>query len=168
MLDEPTNHLDLEAIEWLEGFLKSWNHAFIVVSHDRYFLDKVTTRTLDLAFGKLEDYPASYNRYLKLREERMARRAKEYEEQQEFIARTEEFIRKYKAGQRTREARGRETRLARLERIERPTGAPAAEPAHASRPALGTHRTDRQAAHSRLLRWSEPDRPGHSGAKPAN
>lgn len=120
MLDEPTNHLDLEAIEWLEGFLKSWNHAFIVVSHDRYFLDKVTTRTLDLAFGKLEDYPAPYNRFLKLREERMARRQKEYEEQQEFIARTEEFIRKYKAGQRTREARGRETRLARLERIERP------------------------------------------------
>jgi ATP-binding cassette, subfamily F, member 3 len=120
MLDEPTNHLDLEAIEWLEGFLKNWNHAFIVVSHDRYFLDKVTSRTLDLAFGRMEDYPASYNRYLKLREERMARRQKEYEEQQEFIARTEEFIRKYKAGQRTREARGRETRLARLERIERP------------------------------------------------
>lgn len=120
MLDEPTNHLDLEAIEWLEGFLKGWNRAFIVVSHDRYFLDKVTTRTLDLAFGKLEDYPAPYNRYLKLREERMTRRQKEYEEQQEFIARTEEFIRKYKAGQRTREARGRETRLARLERLERP------------------------------------------------
>jgi ATP-binding cassette subfamily F protein 3 len=120
MLDEPTNHLDLDAIEWLEGFLKGWHHAFIVVSHDRYFLDKVTDRTLDLAFGKLEDYPAPYNRYLKLREERLARRWKEYEEQQEFIARTEEFIRKYKAGQRTREARGRETRLARLERLERP------------------------------------------------
>jgi ATP-binding cassette, subfamily F, member 3 len=120
MLDEPTNHLDLDAIEWLEGFLKGWNRAFIVVSHDRYFLDKVTDRTLDLAFGKLEDYPAPYNRFLKLREERMTRRLKEYEEQQEFIARTEEFIRKYKAGQRTREARGRETRLARLERIERP------------------------------------------------
>lgn len=120
MLDEPTNHLDLQAIEWLEGFLKSWNRAFIVVSHDRYFLDKVTTRTLDLAFGSLEDYPAGYSRYLKLREERYARRVKEYEEQQEFIARTEEFIRKYKAGQRAREAKGRETRLARLERIERP------------------------------------------------
>ncbi|HUG15292.1 MAG TPA: ABC-F family ATP-binding cassette domain-containing protein [Thermomicrobiales bacterium] len=120
MLDEPTNHLDLEAIEWLEGFMKGWNRSFIVVSHDRYFLDKVTNRTLDLAFGQLEDYPAPYNRYLKLREERMTRRQKEYEEQQEFIARTEEFIRKYKAGQRTREARGRETRLARLERIARP------------------------------------------------
>ncbi|HMM43704.1 MAG TPA: ABC-F family ATP-binding cassette domain-containing protein, partial [Thermomicrobiales bacterium] len=120
MLDEPTNHLDLQAIEWLEEFLRGWNRAFVVVSHDRYFLDKVTTRTLDLAFGKLEDYSGGYNRYLKLREERMARRLKEYEEQQEFIARTEEFIRKYKAGQRSKEARGRETRLARLERLERP------------------------------------------------
>jgi ATP-binding cassette subfamily F protein 3 len=120
MLDEPTNHLDLQAIEWLEEFLRTWNRAFIVVSHDRYFLDRVTNRTLDLAFGTLEDYPAAYDRYLKLREERMARRLKEYEEQQEFIARTEEFIRKYKAGQRSKEARGRETRLARLERIERP------------------------------------------------
>ncbi|MEX2314144.1 MAG: ABC-F family ATP-binding cassette domain-containing protein, partial [Thermomicrobiales bacterium] len=120
MLDEPTNHLDLEAIEWLENFMRSWNRAFIVVSHDRYFLDRVTSRTLDMAFGKLEDYPGGYNRYLKLREERMARRLKEYEEQQEFINRTEEFIRKYKAGQRSKEARGRETRLARVERIERP------------------------------------------------
>jgi ATP-binding cassette subfamily F protein 3 len=120
MLDEPTNHLDLQAIEWLEGFLKGWNRAFIVVSHDRYFLDRVTDRTLELAFGTLEDYPGAYNRFLKLREERMTRRWKEYEEQQEFIARTEEFIRRYKAGQRSREARGRETRLARVERIERP------------------------------------------------
>jgi ATP-binding cassette subfamily F protein 3 len=120
MLDEPTNHLDLQAIEWLEEFLRTWNRAFIVVSHDRYFLDRVTNRTLDLAFGTLEDYPAAYDRYLKLREERMARRLKEYEEQQEFIARTEEFIRKYKAGQRSKEARGRETRLARLERLARP------------------------------------------------
>ncbi len=120
MLDEPTNHLDLEAIEWLENFMRNWNRAYIVVSHDRYFLDRVTNRTLDMAFGKLEDYAGGYNRYLKLREERMARRLKEYEEQQEYITRTEEFIRKYKAGQRSKEARGRETRLARLERIERP------------------------------------------------
>ncbi len=120
MLDEPTNHLDLQAIEWLEGFLRNWNRAFIVVSHDRYFLDRVTNRTLDMAFGRLEDYPAGYNRYLELREERMARRQKEYEEQQEYINRTEEFIRRYKAGQRSREARGRETRLARLDRIDRP------------------------------------------------
>jgi len=120
MLDEPTNHLDLAALEWLENFLRGWNRAYIVVSHDRYFLDRVTTRTLDLSFGTLEDYAGGYSRYLVLREERMSRRQQEYEEQQEFIQRTEEFIRRYKAGQRSREARGRETRLARLERIERP------------------------------------------------
>ena len=120
LLDEPTNHLDLEMLEWLESFLASWNGSCLIVSHDRYFLNRVTTRTLDLAFGRLEDYPAPYARYLTLREERMARRLKEYEEQRAFIARTEEFIRKYKAGQRSREARGRQTRLERLERIERP------------------------------------------------
>src|SRR5688500_1379808 len=120
LLDEPTNHLDLEMLEWLETFLRGWNGACLVVSHDRYFLDRVTSRTLDLAFGRLEDYPAPYGRFLELREERMSRRLQEYEEQQEFIARTEEFIRKYKAGQRSREARGRQTRLERLERVERP------------------------------------------------
>ena len=120
LLDEPTNHLDLEMLEWLEGFLASWRGAFLVVSHDRYFLDRVTNRTLDLSFGRLEDYPAPYARFLKLREERLARRLQEYEEQQELIARTEEFIRRYKAGQRSREAKGRQTRLDRLERIDRP------------------------------------------------
>jgi ATP-binding cassette subfamily F protein 3 len=120
LLDEPTNHLDLGMLEWLEEFLRSWSGAFLVVSHDRYFLDRVTNRTLDLSFGRLEDYPAPYGRYLELREERMARRLLEYEEQQELIARTEEFIRRYKAGQRSREARGRQTRLDRLERLERP------------------------------------------------
>ena len=124
LLDEPTNHLDLQMLEWLEGFLASWRGAFLVVSHDRYFLDRVTNRTLDLSFGRLEDYPASYARYLQLREERLARRLQEYEEQQELIARTEEFIRRYKAGQRSREAKGRQTRLDRLERIDRPQEQP--------------------------------------------
>lgn len=120
LLDEPTNHLDLEMLEWLETFLRSWHGACMIVSHDRYFLDRVTSRTMEVAFGVLEDYPAPYNRYLELRVERYERRAKEYEEQQEFIARTEEFIRKYKAGQRSREAKGRQTRLDRVERIARP------------------------------------------------
>ena len=120
LLDEPTNHLDLEMLEWLEGFLRTWSGACLVVSHDRYFLDRVTSRTLDLSFGRLEDYPAPYSRYLVLREERLARRRQEYDEQQAFIARTEEFIRKYKAGQRSKEARGRQTRLERLERLDRP------------------------------------------------
>ncbi len=120
LLDEPTNHLDLRALEWLEEFLRNWNRAFLVVSHDRYFLDRVTTRTLDMNFGRLDDYPASYNRFVKLKEEFLARWWTEYEAQQEYIKRTEEFIRKYKAGQRTKEAQGRETRLARMERIPRP------------------------------------------------
>jgi len=120
LLDEPTNHLDLSMVEWLEEFLRGWKGACLVVSHDRYFLDRVTTRTLDLSFGQLEDYPAAYARYLVLRDERMSRRMQEYEEQQAYIARTEEFIRRYKAGQRSREARGRQTRLERLERIVRP------------------------------------------------
>jgi ATP-binding cassette, subfamily F, member 3 len=120
LLDEPTNHLDLAMLEWLEDFLRSWTGACLVVSHDRYFLDRVTTRTLDLSFGRLEDYPAPYARYLELRQERLSRRRQEYEAQQEYIQRTEEFVRRYKAGQRSKEARGRQTRLERLERIERP------------------------------------------------
>lgn len=114
LLDEPTNHLDLEALEWLEGFLNSWDGTLIVISHDRYFLDNVTRRTLEMAFGTVEDYPGGYNRYLELKADRLERRMKEYEAQQEFIARTEEFIRRYKAGQRSREAKGREKRLNRL------------------------------------------------------
>jgi ATP-binding cassette subfamily F protein 3 len=120
LLDEPTNHLDLGMLEWLEGFLNTWGGACIIISHDRYFLDKVTKRTLELSHGRLEDYPAPYGRFLALRAERQARRLREYEEQQEYINRTEEFIRRYKAGQRSREARGRQTRLDRLERIDRP------------------------------------------------
>ncbi|MFL5759079.1 MAG: ribosomal protection-like ABC-F family protein [Thermomicrobiales bacterium] len=120
LLDEPTNHLDLAMLEWIETFLRGWGGACLIVSHDRYFLDRVTTRTLEISFGRVEDYPAPYTRFLKLRAERMIRRLKEYEEQQEFITRTEDFIRKYKAGQRAREAKGRQTRLDRLERIERP------------------------------------------------
>jgi ATP-binding cassette subfamily F protein 3 len=120
LLDEPTNHLDLGMLEWLEGFLNGWSGAYLIISHDRYFLDMVTKRTLELAHGQIEDYPAPYSRFLALRAERQARRLREYEEQQEFIARTEEFIRRYKAGQRSREARGRQTRLDRLERIDRP------------------------------------------------
>jgi ATP-binding cassette subfamily F protein 3 len=122
LLDEPTNHLDLASLEWLERFLTAWDGTLLVTSHDRYFLDKVTRRTLEMAFGTLEDYPAGYSRYLELKAERMERRLKEYEEQQEFIARTEEFIRRYSAGQRSKEAKGREKRLNRFkqQQIARP------------------------------------------------
>jgi ATP-binding cassette subfamily F protein 3 len=124
LLDEPTNHLDLVALEWLENYLAEWKHAMVVVAHDRYFLDKIVSRTIEMAFGRIEEYPGNYTRYLHLREERMERRLREYEAQQEHIARTEEFIRRYKAGQRSREARGRQKLLNRLERVERPRAFP--------------------------------------------
>jgi len=120
LLDEPTNHLDLAALEWLEEYLSGWKGAILVVAHDRYFLDKVVTRVLELAFGRIEEYKGNYTRYLEQRVERLDRRRKEYAEQQEYIARTEEFIRRYKAGQRSKEARGRQTLLNRMERLERP------------------------------------------------
>ncbi len=120
LLDEPTNHLDLAALEWLEEYLSGWPGAIIIVAHDRYFLDRVVNRVIEMAFGRIEEYPGNYTRYLSLRAERLDRRRKEYEEQQEYIARTEEFIRRYKAGQRSKEARGRQTLLNRMERVERP------------------------------------------------
>lgn len=124
LLDEPTNHLDLAALEWLEGYLLSWKGAMMIVAHDRYFLDRVVARTIELAFGRIEEYPGNYTKYLHLREERMERRLREYETQQAHIAHTEEFIRRYKAGQRSREARGRQKLLDRLERVERPQDFP--------------------------------------------
>jgi ATP-binding cassette subfamily F protein 3 len=115
LLDEPTNHLDLAALEWLERFLKDWEGSLIVISHDRYFLDKVTNRTLEIANGKLDgDYPAGYNKYLELKAERLELQLKQFQSQQEYIAKTEDFIRRFKAGQRTKEARGREKILNRL------------------------------------------------------
>ena len=124
LLDEPTNHLDLASLEWLETYLLSWNGAMVIVAHDRYFLDKVAARIIELAFGRIEEYPGNYTKYLHLREERMERRTREYEAQQAHIAHTEEFIRRYKAGQRSREARGRQKLLDRLERVERPLDFP--------------------------------------------
>jgi len=120
LLDEPTNHLDLAALEWLEDYLRQWPGSLVVVAHDRRFLDKVVGRIWDLGFGRLEKYVGNYSRYTELRAERMARRQAEYEAQQAHIAKTEAFIQRYKAGQRSKEARGRQKRLARLERIERP------------------------------------------------
>ncbi|HLZ23121.1 MAG TPA: ABC-F family ATP-binding cassette domain-containing protein [Ktedonobacterales bacterium] len=122
LMDEPTNHLDLAALEWLENYLTSWGGAVIVVSHDRYFLDRVTSRTIEIAHHRAEEYPGNYTRFVQLHAERLARWEKEYEAQQEYIARTEEFVRRYKAGQRSKEARGRQTLLDRMERIERPPG----------------------------------------------
>ena len=120
LIDEPTNHLDLAAIEWLEGFMNQVTTAFVLVSHDRRFLDNVCTRVLELAGAGAEVYPGSYSQYVRLRVERRERRRREYEAQQGHIAHQEEFIRRYRAGQRAREARGRQTKLDRLERVVPP------------------------------------------------
>jgi ATP-binding cassette subfamily F protein 3 len=120
LLDEPTNHLDIEAVEWLEGYLKEWPGALVAVAHDRAFLDQVVDRVWELDWERLESYPGNYTKYAELKAERTARRQAEYERQRRFIAKEEEFIRRHIAGQRTREAQGRRTRLARLERLERP------------------------------------------------
>jgi len=120
LLDEPTNHLDLEAIEWLEDFLRLSRAGMLIVSHDRRFLERTADDILELQAGSGEWYPGNYRQYVRLRRERRAVQQKEYEAQQEYIARTEEFIRRYKAGQRAREARGRQTRLDRLARVAPP------------------------------------------------
>ncbi len=119
-LDEPTNHLDLESVEWLENYLQNWPGAIVVVAHDRYFLDKVATRVWDMAFGTVEVYRGNFSHYVAQRAERLERRQKEYEAQQAFIAKEEEFIQRNLAGQRTKEAQGRRKRLERMARIARP------------------------------------------------
>jgi ATP-binding cassette subfamily F protein 3 len=120
LLDEPTNHLDLGATEWLEGYLSQTRPAVVVVSHDRYFLDKVAGRTWEMEDGRLECFTGNYTRFAEQKAERLLRQQKEYEAQQEHVERTEAFIRRYKAGQRSRQARGRQKQLDRLERIARP------------------------------------------------
>jgi len=120
LLDEPTNHLDLAGIEWLEEYLRTWKGAVVVVAHDRAFLDAVVERVWELEFGRLELYRGNYSAYAVQKAERLALRQADYERQQQFIARTEDFIRRNIAGQRSREARGRLKRLERLEREERP------------------------------------------------
>jgi ATP-binding cassette subfamily F protein 3 len=120
LLDEPTNHLDLAGIEWLENTLKAWGSALVIVAHDRAFLDAITEQVWEMAWGRLERYRGNYSAYAVQKAERTAVQQAEYQRQQQFIARTEEFIRRNIAGQRTREAQGRRKRLARMERIERP------------------------------------------------
>ncbi len=114
LLDEPTNHLDLAALEWLESVLSNWPGALIVVAHDRYFLDKLSNRIWEIAFSFLETYRGNYSHYRQQRQERLALWRRRWEEQQAYIAKTEDFVRRNLAGQRTKEAQGRRTRLERF------------------------------------------------------
>jgi len=114
LLDEPTNHLDLEALEWLEATLKEWEGAVLLVSHDRYFLDRVVETVWELTPEGLEVYRGNYSAYLQQRAERYQRRLEEYRALQETIEREEEYIRRNLAGQNARQAIGRRKRLERL------------------------------------------------------
>ena len=120
LLDEPTNHLDLDGLEWLETFLQQSRGALLLVSHDRYLLDTVTTRTLDLEDGRLEEYPGNYSYYTTERIARRARQQEAFDRQQEEIQDLKAYIRRYHAGQKSRQAKSREKRLARIEPVEAP------------------------------------------------
>ena len=96
LLDEPTNHLDIESIQWLEEFLINSAKAVVVISHDRAFVDNITTRTIEVTMGRIYDYKAKYSHYLELRKERREQQQKQYDEQQKFIAETTDFIERFK------------------------------------------------------------------------
>ena len=119
LLDEPTNHLDLAAVEWLENALVNWQGAMVIVAHDRYFLDRVATRIWEMAWGEMAIYRGAYSQYVVQREANQERLRKEYEAQQAFIAKEEDYIRRNIAGQNTRQAQGRRTRLQRMLRDKR-------------------------------------------------
>ena len=118
LLDEPSNHLDIETTAWLEDYLSRQSVGMIVVSHDRYFLDKVVTRIWELFEGKIDVYPGNYTQYWKLRTERAKVLQRQFEKQRDYIAEQEAYIRRYGAGQRAKQAHDREKKLARVERVE--------------------------------------------------
>ena len=119
-LDEPTNHLDMEMLEWLEGYLSSYRGGILIVSHDRYFMDRIVTGVVELDHHKATTYRGNYSRYVAQREERLKADTIAYEKQQEYIKKTDEYIDKYRAGIKSKMARGRQSQLNRLERLEAP------------------------------------------------
>ena len=119
-LDEPTNHLDIGMIEWLEKFLQSYRGGVLLISHDRYFLDRVANRILELDHAEVTAYTGNYTHYMRVKNERRAALQNAYEKQQVHIKKTEEYISRYKAGIKAKQARGRQSQLNRLERIVLP------------------------------------------------
>jgi ATP-binding cassette subfamily F protein 3 len=114
LLDEPTNHLDIRAVEWLEGYLSQWDGAAIIVSHDRYFLDKASNIILELLPGGFEIYNGNYSAYLKQRKERIERRQEVFESEKEKLLKEVDYIKKHIAGQNTQQAKGKLKRLSRI------------------------------------------------------
>jgi ATP-binding cassette subfamily F protein 3 len=123
MLDEPTNHLDLEAVEWLEEFLQGYAGAVLAVAHDRYFLDRTAQKILELESGRLVSWTGNYTAYATQKEEWLVQAREAYERQKVEIERLEDYVRRYKAGNRSTMAKSREKALARMDRIEKPPGA---------------------------------------------
>jgi ATP-binding cassette subfamily F protein 3 len=124
VLDEPTNYLDLKGMTWLERMLSHYPKTFLLVSHDRFFLDRVVNQIWEMEHERLQSFAGNYTRYRTQKGEQTLWQRRRFQRQQEFIAREEDFIRRYGAGQRAREAKGREKRLLRLERYEAPNEAP--------------------------------------------
>lgn len=118
LLDEPTNHLDVNAVEWLENFLHDFDKAYVVISHDRYFLDRTTDRIVEIENGRAVSYKGNYSKFVIERELRREQQKREYENQQSLIAKTEEFIRRNIEGQKVKQAKSRRNMLERMERVE--------------------------------------------------
>ena len=119
LLDEPTNHLDIESIQWLEAFLIETGQTVVVISHDRAFVDHITTRTLEITMGRIYDYKVNYSEYQRLRAERREQQQKAYEEQQKFIAETQDFIERFKGTySKTNQVQSRVRMLEKLELVE--------------------------------------------------
>jgi ATP-binding cassette subfamily F protein 3 len=121
LLDEPTNHLDLQALEWLEHFLSEYKNAFVIISHDRYFLERTVTKIVEIEQGHASFYPGSYTFYVKEKALRIAQQQKAFDAQQSEILRTEEYIRRNIAGQKTKQAQSRRKALEKVERLDSPT-----------------------------------------------
>ena len=119
-LDEPTNHLDIGMVEWLEDYLASYAGGFLVISHDRYFLDRIATGIYELEFQQLKQYKGNYSRFVAQKAEQAAAHAAAYEKQQEYIEKTEAYINRFRAGIKSKQARGRQSQLNRLERLAAP------------------------------------------------
>lgn len=120
LLDEPTNHLDMNMPEWLEDYLRSYKGGILMISHDRYFLDAAATGILDLENHHIRSFRGGYTRYMETKENQDRAYQKAYDKQQEHIKETEEYIRRYKAGIKAKQARGRQSQLDRLVRLEKP------------------------------------------------
>jgi len=118
LLDEPTNHLDVNAVEWLENFLTEYDGSYVVISHDRYFLDRTTNRIIEIENGKAVTYTGNYSAFLEERALRREQQLREYENQQAFINKTQEFIRRNLEGQKTKQAKSRRNMLQRMERLD--------------------------------------------------